>query len=100
LPALSRALSDETRWKIVKLLCTEGDALSLGHLAERLELSDYNASRHVRILSEASLVSIVRAGRFKHISIAEPFRQNTVGKETGGEPDLGCCCFRFRGDEG
>ena len=94
--AYLRALADETRWRIVQLLCTEGDAVSLSQIAESLQLSDYNASRHVRILTEAGLLRVVRSGRFKQISIAEPFRRNAVEGQKGFELDLGCCQFNFR----
>lgn len=91
-----RALSDETRWRIVRLLCMEGDTISLSQIAEKLQLSDYNVSRHVRILVEAGLLSIVRSGRYKQISIPESFRRNAVEGQIGCDLELGCCRFYFR----
>lgn len=90
LPIL-RALSDESRWRIVRLLAHQSGPLTLGDIASQLELSTYNASRHVKTLHEAGLVTIERDGRFKHIAIAEGYR----GRIQSGDLDLGCCRFDF-----
>jgi DNA-binding MarR family transcriptional regulator len=90
-----KALSDETRWQIVRLLTTSPEAWSLGDIAKRLGISDYNASRHVRILSEASLVEIVRDGRFKRIAITPQIRARIQSQAGPGMLDLGCCRFDF-----
>lgn len=89
-----RALSDESRWAIVRTLVASPDPYTLGDLAARNGLSDYNASRHVRILHEAGIVTVEREGRFKWIGITPGFRSRlaTSGAQT---LDLGCCRFDF-----
>lgn len=51
--------------KIVPLRGSGWEAVSLSRLAERMQRTDDNASRHVRILTEAGLLSVIRSGRFK-----------------------------------
>ena len=90
-----RALSDESRWRIVRLLTSLSDPLTLGDLAARLELSDYNASRHVHILAEVGIVTISREGRFKWIGIAPGFRSRIRSQPDSAVLDIGCCRFDF-----
>jgi G3E family GTPase/DNA-binding transcriptional ArsR family regulator len=90
-----KALSDESRWSIVRALVSLPGPITLGDLAARLEISDYNASRHVRILHEAGIVTVEREGRFKWIGITPGFRSR-LRAQTGSEIlDLGCCRFEF-----
>ena len=49
-----RALGEDTRVRIVGLLIH--DALDVGEIAKRLGVSQYNVSKHLRILREAGLV--------------------------------------------
>lgn len=90
-----KALSDETRWSIVRTLVSLPGPLTLGDLASRLGLSDYNASRHVRILHEAGILTVEREGRFKWIGVTPNFHQR-LRHQSGSEIlDLGCCRFDF-----
>jgi Ni2+-binding GTPase involved in maturation of urease and hydrogenase/DNA-binding transcriptional ArsR family regulator len=90
-----RALSDETRWEIVRLLVSSPEPKTLGEVAERVRISDYNASRHVRILKEAGILEVERDGRFKWIGIVPAFRSR-IRFQPGSEVlDLGCCRFDF-----
>lgn len=93
--AYLKALSDETRWEIMRLLTTSAEPLILGEIARRLGLSAYNASRHVRVLNEAGLLRVVRDGRFKRISVAPEWRQNWQNAAAKGTLDFGCCRFDF-----
>jgi len=93
--AYLKALSDETRWEIVRILANTPDSFTLGEIAEKLDLSSYNASRHVRVLNEAGLVRVLRDGRFKRISIAPAWRSTVRSASTPGTLDLGCCSFDF-----
>ncbi|MEQ1840463.1 MAG: winged helix-turn-helix domain-containing protein [Verrucomicrobiales bacterium] len=90
-----KALSDETRWEIVRILSNTSSSLTLGEIAENLELSSYNASKHVRILNKAGLICVVRDGRFKRIGIAPEWRSTVNTASTPGTLDLGCCRFDF-----
>lgn len=90
-----KALSDETRWEIMRLLANSAGPLNLGEIAGSLGLSAYNASRHVRVLNEARLVLVVRDGRFKRISVAPEWRKDWQNAASPGTIDLGCCHFDF-----
>ena len=52
-----KALGDKTRWRIVEVLL--GEAVTVSELAERVKVSQYNASKHLRILREAGIVEAV-----------------------------------------
>ena len=90
-----RALSDESRWSIVRTLVAAPGPLTLGDLASRVALSDYNASRHVRILHEAGILTVTREGRFKWIGINPDFRSRLRSRTGSQILDLGCCRFEF-----
>jgi DNA-binding transcriptional ArsR family regulator len=86
-----KALADETRWRIVReLLLTPG---TVGELVRRLNVSQYNVSKHVRILREAGIVETERNGKFVRCGIAEDFRKKL--RRNASLLDLGCCTFRF-----
>lgn len=67
------ALAEPNRLRIVELL--RGGPCSVGEVAERLELMQPHASRHLRILAEAGLVRAERRAqsRIYHLQRA-PFR--------------------------
>lgn len=90
-----RALSDESRCAIVRTLVSRPDPLTLGDLAGRLGLSDYSASRHVRILQGAGIFTVEREGRFKWIGITPGFRSRLLAPSGTPTLDLGCCRFDF-----
>ena len=89
-PAL-KALSDETRLRILRALA-EGP-LDVTELSERLGVSSYNASKHLRVLREARLLQVERDGRRRLYSV--PKRGDQL-KVVGDVLDLGCCTFRFK----
>ncbi len=86
-----KALADETRWRIVQVLLVGPG--TVGELAEKLEISPYNASKHVRILREAGIVATEKQGKTVECRVAGEFRKKLSKKETA--LDLGCCTFRF-----
>ncbi len=90
-----KALGDETRWRMVRLLTTGPESLTLTELADRLDVSAYNASRHTRILLEAGILRVRREGRFKHLSITPEFRHRLRDSPGPAVLDLGCCRFDF-----
>ena len=94
LPIL-RALGDESRWRMVRLLASDRKAVTLGELGERLQLSNYNVSRHIKVLLEVGIVTIHREGRFKFVTITPAFRKRLQSPEDTGFLDLGCCQFDF-----
>ena len=86
-----KALGDKTRWRIVQELLSEPVTVSL--LAERLKVSQYNTSKHLRVLREAGIVEAVKRGKHVHCRIVSAFQRRVAGNKN--ELDLGCCVFRF-----
>lgn len=88
---LLKALADETRWRIVRELLFA--PRTVGELVGRLDVSQYNVSKHVRILREAGIVETERDGKHVECRVAEDFRKRLTRNQS--VLDLGCCTFRF-----
>lgn len=88
---LLKALADDSRWQIVRALLNEPS--SVGKLGERLGMSQYNVSKHLRILREAGIVATRRSGKQVHCEVAEAVRKKL--KANKRQLDLGCCSFTF-----
>ena len=86
-----KALVDETRWQIVRELLSRPWTVS--ELSIRLKISEYNASKHIRILREAGIVETQKTGRHLHCQIGAGFKRHI--KKGKKQLDLGCCTFRF-----
>src|SRR5262245_51528852 len=86
-----KLLADETRWRMLNAL-VEAPA-DVSELTERLGVSQYNASKHLRILREGGLIVTQRVGRRVVCSISPGFR--AVPGDAGWVLDFGCCSFRF-----
>jgi DNA-binding transcriptional ArsR family regulator len=89
-----KALGDPSRWKIVRELL--GKELTVGELVTRLDISQYNVSKHIRILREAGIIETEKSGKFVHVSITSPFR--TKLSANSNTLNLGCCTFHFDKD--
>src|SRR5262245_9475338 len=90
LPML-KALADDTRFRMVRLLLVQ--PLSVNEIAGRLSLTQYNTSKHLRILREAGWVKAVKQGRICEDAVTHDFRRRIAGDKDC--LDLGCCSFRF-----
>jgi DNA-binding transcriptional ArsR family regulator len=88
---LLKALGDETRWKIVGELLSQ--KLTVTEVTDRIKITPYNASKHLRILREAGIVETEKEGRHLRCSVHPDFRQRLSSRKN--ELDLGCCTFRF-----
>jgi DNA-binding transcriptional ArsR family regulator len=86
-----KALADETRWRIVSALLEKPGTIT--ELTERLNVSQYNVSKHIRILREAGILLTEREGKFVKCFV-EPALKKKWSKKNA-ELDLGCCRFRF-----
>jgi DNA-binding transcriptional ArsR family regulator len=86
-----KALADKTRWRIVQELLSS--PLTVTELAERLQASQYNASKHLRILREAGIVESTRHGKHLQCRIVPDFQRRAAKNKN--QLDLGCCVFRF-----
>ncbi len=68
------ALAEPNRLEIVELLLD--GPLSVGEIADRLELNQPQASKHLRVLNEAGLVSVRPAANKRIYQLqAEPFQE-------------------------
>ncbi len=86
-----KSLADRTRQRIVKaLLATD---LGVNELSERLEITQYNTSKHLRILKDAGIVDVRAIGQRREYFVATTFRRR-IEKE-GYVLDFGCCTFRM-----
>jgi DNA-binding transcriptional ArsR family regulator len=88
-----KALADGTRWRIVQELLAGPETVS--ELAERLKVSQYNVSKHLRVLRESGILETIKRGKHVHCRIVPDF-QRRVAKNKN-QLDLGCCVFRFDG---
>lgn len=86
-----KALADGTRWRMVREILSQPQ--TIGELVDRLAVSQYNVSKHVRVLREAGIVQTEREGKHVRCSVARAFRKKLTRNET--VLDLGCCTFRF-----
>lgn len=86
-----KALGDQSRWNIVRELLEE--ELTVGGLVDRLGISQYNVSKHLRILREAGIVETTKDGKFVHARVTSAFR--TRLSEDRKTLNLGCCTFDF-----
>ncbi len=75
------ALGDETRRAIIARL-SRGET-PLSELAEPFDMSQTAVSKHVRVLSDAGLVSVIKRGRVRYCTLeASPMKQATEWLET------------------
>lgn len=85
-----KALAEDTRVRIVSLLI---DApLDVTEIADRVGISQYNASKHLRVLREAGLLRLQKSGRRHLYALTEGIARRMA---EGGVLDLGCCSFQF-----
>lgn len=73
-----KALSDETRLRIVHLLAASKKELCCCEITDSLEEPMYNISRHLKVLKNAGLVEDRKEGRWVYYSL--PGKQNAFMK--------------------
>ena len=66
--AAVKALGEETRFRILRLLFKE--QLSVNEISERLSASQYNVSKHLRIMREAGLLETEKSGKQRLYAVA------------------------------
>lgn len=64
-----KALSDQTRMKIIELLLERGYKMCVNALAGQLDITQSAVSQHLRILRQAGLVESDRNGYYVHYSV-------------------------------
>ncbi|WP_317367084.1 autorepressor SdpR family transcription factor [uncultured Tyzzerella sp.] len=73
-----KALSDETRREILKLL-REKD-LTAGEISENFNMSKPSISKHLDVLKEAGLISYEKKGQFIIYSLNTSVLQEVLGR--------------------
>ena len=86
-----KALADRSRMRIVKALLAQQRGVN--DLAEALDLSQYNVSKHLRVLRQAGIVEVEPDGTRREYFVVQAFRERL--KKEGNVLDFGCCSFRF-----
>ena len=86
-----KALGEETRLRILRLLLRE--RLSVNEISERLKVSPYNISKHLRVMREAGLLEIEKHGQQRLYSVATSLKSQVAANNN--VLDLGCCTFRL-----
>lgn len=86
-----KALADDTRLRIVRELLQGG--MSVNEITENIGASQYNVSKHLRVLREAGIITSEKHGKSVAYSILPAFRARLASKKN--VLDLGCCSFRF-----
>jgi DNA-binding transcriptional ArsR family regulator len=89
--AALKALGEETRLRMLRLLFKE--ALSVNEIAERLDVSQYNVSKHLRIMREAGLLEVEKQGQQRLYSVVDELKVQVAANDN--ILDLGCCTFRL-----
>ena len=89
--AALKALGEETRLRILRLLFKE--SLSVNEISESLKVSQYNVSKHLRIMREAGLLETEKRGQQRLYSVASKLKRQAAANNN--ILDLGCCTFRL-----
>jgi DNA-binding transcriptional ArsR family regulator len=89
--AALKALGEETRLRILRLLFK--GPMSVNDIADRLSVSQYNVSKHLRIMREAGLLEQKKQGK-QRLYFVPPVLRAQVSSNNN-ILDLGCCTFRL-----
>jgi DNA-binding transcriptional ArsR family regulator len=89
--AALKALGEETRLRILRLLYRK--PLGVSEIAERLNVSQYNVSKHLRIMREAGLLEVHKSGKQRLYSVVPGLKAEVAAN--AHVLDLGCCTFRL-----
>ncbi len=66
-----KALSDETRIRILRLLMLSRESICVCEIVDSLEEPQSNISRHLKILKNAGLIEESKQGRWRYYSLTE-----------------------------
>lgn len=89
--AALKALGELNRVRIVRLLLKS--QLSVNEVGEQLTLSQYNVSKHLKILREAGLLEVEQQGKQRLYTVTPALKTHL--KSNANVLELGCCTFRF-----
>ena len=88
---IMKALSEIHRLRIVRLLLRE--QLDVQTIAIRLDISEYNVSKHLRILKDAGLLEVEKSGKQRFYSLAHALKDDLSLDQNVLK--LNCCTFHF-----
>ena len=86
-----KALGEETRLRMLRLLFKE--PMSVTSISEHLQVSQYNVSKHLRVLREAGLLEIEKCGQQRLYTVNARLKSQLASNIH--ILDLGCCTFRL-----
>src|SRR4026209_2906139 len=86
-----KALGEETRLRILRLLFKH--PLGVTEISDRLSVTQYNISKHLRIMREAGLLESKKQGKQRLYSVLEELKAEV--RANNNILDLGCCTFRL-----
>jgi DNA-binding transcriptional ArsR family regulator len=86
-----RALAEPTRIELVRELIA--GPRSVSELCDALSATPYNASKHLRILKEAGLLSVRKQAQHRIYDLTNELRTRLARNRN--VLDLGCCQFNF-----
>ena len=89
--AVLKALSELSRVRIIRLLLRE--PLGVNAVACQLQMTQYNVSKHLRILKEAGLLEMEKSGKQRLYGVIPSLKDQLAANKNVLE--LGCCTFRF-----
>ncbi len=89
--AVLRALAEPTRMRIIRLLMRK--PLGVNDVSKRLGISQYNTSKHLRILRHAGLLDMETRGRLRIYGITADLARRLARQKN--VLALDCCTFRF-----
>ena len=89
--AALKALGEESRLRILRLLFNE--QLGVNEISRRGRMSQYNVSKHLRIMREAGLLEVEKRGKQRLYAVAAKLKKQVAANNN--ILDLGCCTFRF-----
>ncbi len=89
--AVLRAMGEPTRLRMLRVLLR--GPLGVNGVAERIGVSPYNASKHLRILREAGLLESTRQGKLRVYRMAAGVSRRLRANRNVLE--LKCCTLRF-----
>lgn len=73
-----KALSDDTRLRILRLLLVSKDPLCVCEIVDALRIPQYQTSRHLNILKQAGLVKVEKRGTWGYHSLVGDVPRNRL----------------------
>jgi DNA-binding transcriptional ArsR family regulator len=80
LEAVFGALAHPTRRRILTVLRARGGTMTSGELAGRFECAWPTTTRHLRVLTDAGLITVTRRGRERHYHLDRGALVDTAGQ--------------------